>query len=576
MITCQGEGCGFCVELKMSRAALDHGQWYIASTTQHDSVNCLTVRQPGLSIQALSNLPVVRAMHSTPKLPCLRLQQSQVFRDHGIHVPIATLGRASLIVKGLAMDTAQKQLMSLGKLLQAFVAKNPGSNVIVERDSNDQLTRFFIRPGAHSTTLPALLGIAHNDAFHMKTVIFTSNLAATVLLTNQRTCFLYCIGMFPIENEEHWTWYMEKLNGCPLGNLLHQGKSMIMGDREKGEEAAAHTIFPESAKASCVYHIRKNMETQHIRARSDNKHIWSSVAAAATVSERDAWWEMLKQCEPRQYEYLSRLDKVTWQNAEQLRLGIRTHHTRTNNVVEGIGNSMCKQELGDLPIRYRAPYSMIHGILQMFCDRSNLLREQAHKLELECIEYSDYALSVFNKEDVESASNACVRVGVTEWVVRRMGIVTDKARHVKANGADLECECMHWEECGIACRHMMCVAKADKRFTGLLAKPCDQLWRNSIFIDTFKAFQVLMPSESEIYECSGDMFPGPYLIPKRVPQRGRPRVKRFRGAGEQFKRKMRKVTGDGVHDKRRQCSLCKAVGHYKSHCPVRERFKVRK
>ena len=220
---------------------------------------------------------------------------------------------------------------------------------------------------------------------------------------------------------------------------------------------------------------------------------------------------------------------------------------------------------------------MIHGILQLFCDRATRLREEAAKLQLEDVEYSDYALSVFHREDIESDSYACVRVGVNEWVVRRVGIITDKVRHVRADCEfDLHCECFLKEECGIACRHMLCVAKADKRFEETLARPCDKLWRNALFIDTFQAFQVLMPSESEIYACSGELFPGPFLVPKKVKQRGRPRVKRIKSAGEQFKKKMRNRTGGGVPDKRRQCSLCRAVGHCKTVCPVRERFKLRK
>ncbi len=164
------------------------------------------------------------------------------------------------------------------------------------------------------------------------------------------------------------------------------------------------------------------------------------------------------------------------------------------------------------------------------------MREHAAKLQCEDIEYSDYAQSVFHREDIESESYACVRVGVNEWVVRRVGIITDKVRHVKADcESHLNCECLLKEECGIACRHMLCVAKAEKRFNQILAKPCDELWRNAIFTDTFKTFEVLMPSESEIYACSGELFPGPSLVPKKVKQRGRPRVKRFKSAGEQFK-----------------------------------------
>ena len=243
LIVCQGEGCGFTVELKKSRARLDHGQWFISSSTPHDYGICHAVLQPRMSMQAVANLPCIASSQDSAKRPGQRLQQEQVFREHGIRVSMPTICRAMLYVKGLALETAQQQMQSLGKLLQAFVEKNPGSLVSLEKDKDNNLTRLFIRPGAHRSSLPALLGIAHNDAFHLKTVIFSSNLAATVMLTNQRTSFIYSIAMFPIENEEHWTWYMQKLDDESLGAWLHEGKGMIMGDREKGEEAAAQSVI---------------------------------------------------------------------------------------------------------------------------------------------------------------------------------------------------------------------------------------------------------------------------------------------------------------------------------------------
>ena len=54
--------------------------------------------------------------------------------------------------------------------------------------------------------------------------------------------------------------------------------------------------------------------------------------AAMRAGQRDDWWEMLKRCEPLQHDYLSQIERVTWQNAEQLVLGIHTHCTRSNNV----------------------------------------------------------------------------------------------------------------------------------------------------------------------------------------------------------------------------------------------------
>jgi len=149
-------------------------------------------------------------------------------------------------------------------------------------------------------------------------------------------------------------------------------------------------------------------------------------------------------------------------------------------------------------------------------------------------------------------------------------------RHVKATPMfQLTCECLLSEETGIICRHIIRVAKSDHRFAHVLSYPCDDIWLNSRFIDCFKDFQVVMPSTVEVDQCSGDMFPGTFKIPKHVAQRGRPRTKRLKGFGEQqFKRKMRHLTGTGDRDTRQQCSVCRTVGHRKNVCPLRAEFKL--
>ena len=98
----------------------------------------------------------------------------------------------------------------------------------------------------------------------------------------------------------------------------------------------------------------------------------------------------------------------------------------------------------------------LHGLLQLFCSKSMDLRSHAEKLSRDNIKYSDYALSVLSMEETEADSYAAVQVGVSEWIDRHVGIITDKARTVTV----------------------------------------------------FKDFEVLMPSMDEIRATSGEMFPG--------------------------------------------------------------------
>jgi hypothetical protein len=218
--------------------------------------------------------------------------------------------------------------------------------------------------------------------------------------------------------------------------------------------------------------------------------------------------------------------------------------------------------------------------MQLFCDRSLQIHQRVLKLEKEAVLYSNYALSIFNEQEIEAQSYAAVMVGRGEWTVRRIGILTDTIRQVRvidknSNVLDLECECGLRKECDIICRHIICVANTVDTFRYLLDKPCGSIWHNENYIQAFKDFEVIMPSDVEVHSCSGDMFPGPWEMPDIVAQRGRPRVLRRKTAGEQFRKKQRVRTGNGLADKRRQCSCCKAVGHTEARCPLKARFSTK-
>ncbi len=67
-----------------------------------------------------------------------------MFRQHGIRVHPVTICSAARINKGLVMESAAEKLLSLGKLLHAFVEKNPGTVIKIERDGVDALQLLFI------------------------------------------------------------------------------------------------------------------------------------------------------------------------------------------------------------------------------------------------------------------------------------------------------------------------------------------------------------------------------------------------------------------------------------------------
>ena len=217
---------------------------------------------------------------------------------------------------------------------------------------------------------------------------------------------------------------------------------------------------------------------------------------------------------------------------------------------------------------------MIKGLLELFAERSILIGKQVEQLQKDQILYSNYAIQRWHKEHIESENYRVCQVGSREWSVIRKGIVTDKVRRVTVkNDGTLECECLLQEEAGLMCRHIQALCCNVPRFAHLLETPMADVWLNSKFIDAFKNFEVIMPSETEVNMVSGDMFRGPLNMPRKVKGRGRPKVKRFK-RGE-WKKKMRERTGNGATDRRKQCSCCYGVGHIISRCPVRAQFRAK-
>jgi len=142
-----------------------------------------------MSVKAVAALPQVCNTVSSQKTSA-RLKCEELKLAYGISVPTTTMTVALQAVRSTLLETAHTQLQGLGRLLQAFHDKNPQSTIVVDKDREGNLQRVFICPGAHKQVLDATLRISHNDAFHVKTHIINSNIAATSLLTNQRTNFL--------------------------------------------------------------------------------------------------------------------------------------------------------------------------------------------------------------------------------------------------------------------------------------------------------------------------------------------------------------------------------------------------
>jgi hypothetical protein len=242
----------------------------------------------------------------------------RVIERHGFTVHPMKMKRARNHAQRATTRQASADLLNLGKLCEAFMIKNPGSRITIEKAGADVLHRIFICPGQNEKAVPVLLTNLHIDVFHGKNKEFPCQIYAMSALTNQRSVFIYSMGIAPSEDEEHWTWYLQQHNQGDIGLFINSGRAILRGDREKGEAAAAANVFPMTPKADCTFHIRGNMHRLRLFAGCSDPDAWRGVAEARTRAERDLLWAQLQQHQPRVADYLAGIDPVRWQKMRKM------------------------------------------------------------------------------------------------------------------------------------------------------------------------------------------------------------------------------------------------------------------
>ena len=109
----------------------------------------------------------------------------------------------------------------------------------------------------------------------------------------------------------------------------------------------------------------------------------------------------------------------------------------------------------------------------------------------------------------------------------------------------------------------------------LSANPFDAICQNSLFVQAFENFVVIMPSPHEITVCDGALYPNPLYMPAVVRGRGRLLVKRLKRKVIRLRKTMKATAGGDVDERARHCSICCAVSHTMRTCLVQDKFKAR-
>ena len=164
-VICASQGCGWRMCVSKSRTKHSNGVWTInfAASCQQHSVLCLPTN-PAMSVAQVASLPSVQNTLRDNSMTSVKTLLERVIERHGLKITPNKMKRAKNYALRATTSQASADLLLLGRLCEAFVIKNPGSRIIIEKTADNVMHRIFICPGQNDKAVPILLTNLHIDA----------------------------------------------------------------------------------------------------------------------------------------------------------------------------------------------------------------------------------------------------------------------------------------------------------------------------------------------------------------------------------------------------------------------------
>ena len=182
---------------------------------------------------------------------------------HGVEVPDKQITRARQELLAATVEAMNSDYKKIPAYLRRLVEVNPptesGETIVDVQYQQGHLHRVFVHPGvgAQGNALPfmALDGTYARNCFH-------STLLTATFRDNNGGIFLHSWAIVESENSSSWRWFLMLLRrACPHLDQTGSERLTIISDRDKGCRAA-DDLFPWAARATCAWHLQKNMENK--------------------------------------------------------------------------------------------------------------------------------------------------------------------------------------------------------------------------------------------------------------------------------------------------------------------------
>jgi hypothetical protein len=260
--------------------------------------------------------------------------------------------------------------------------------------------------------------------------------------------------------------------------------------------------------------------------------------------------ESIREKFPGTIQWLDEIPHKTWALYVMEEAGAKTYMQKTSNYVESANSAL-------MPVRAEAPLKAVEMYVNKLVDMAAEAAEASRVMKEKCQVLTDLALAEY--KELETLSDGC-RVQKTASPSQAY-VTTDRTRGSPERMVDFvekTCTCLKWQQTGRPCHHAIACYK--QNVLGVdLHKGMDWwvfAWDACYHVRTYATAvdnaNVVKPQRLTLVPDKTTK------IPNLLKQRGRPKVKRMRRAGEGGRpaRKRKEYT----------CTECGGTGHTRSTC----------
>ncbi|GMN68965.1 hypothetical protein TIFTF001_038015 [Ficus carica] len=120
--------------------------------------------------------------------------------------------------------------------------------------------------------------------------------------------FPLAFGIIPLENNESWKWFFEKLRD----SIGMRESLVIVADKYKGIEYAANLVYPDATFGICVQHLAANLKTRYKDFKGPLKTYFDGASRSYLLSEHHRHMESICGRNPDMHRYLVQADPTKW------------------------------------------------------------------------------------------------------------------------------------------------------------------------------------------------------------------------------------------------------------------------